>query len=124
MKSVRSSRTPQLLTYDVGRTIAPKVALFEELLPGIDGKRVLAGSPGLLCYDMASTLPAKLRALESLFPGVDLPRLIRSSPGLLEYDVERTLRPRERRTQIHEWHITSRKSYQGRQLSSSIHVLL
>ena len=84
-------REPALLTYNVRATLANKVSVYEAELPGIDVRRLLAGTPRLLSYDVAKTLPRKLESLRATLPGADVPRLVKSVPQLLEFDIESSL---------------------------------
>jgi hypothetical protein len=86
-------REPRMMTLHIS-TIADKLKAYEELLPGVDCRKLLASTPSLLAYDVRKSLPAKLDALAAVLPGADIPRLIRLVPQLLEYDVDGTLGPK------------------------------
>lgn len=86
-------REPRLLTLHVD-SIADKLRCYEECLPGVDVRKLLASDPSLLSYDVRRSLPLKLEALEAVLPGADIPRLVRLVPQLLEYDVNGTLAPK------------------------------
>ena len=85
-------REPRLLTLHVD-SIADKLRCYEECLPGVDVRKLLASDPSLLSYDVRRSLPLKLEALEAVLPGADI-RLVRLVPQLLEYDVNGTLAPK------------------------------
>lgn len=75
---------PDLLLYDVRKSLAPRVAALQRLFP--ESPKLLMRAPSLLYHDTDTYLLPKMRELEALLPGVDVLRLVRSvsSPSYLQ----------------------------------------
>ena len=72
---------PDLLLYDVRKSLAPRVAALQQLFP--ESPKLLMRAPSLLYHDTETYLLPKMRQLEGLLPGVDILRLVRSGRFLL-----------------------------------------
>lgn len=68
---------PDLLLYDVRKTLAPRVSALQRLFPDSPGLRVLMRAPDLLYHDPETYLLPKMGELRQLLPGVDVDRLVR-----------------------------------------------
>lgn len=66
---------PNLLLYDVQKTIIPRIASLKRLFP--ESPKLLMRAPDLLYHDPETILLPKMQMLRELLPGVDIARMIR-----------------------------------------------
>lgn len=66
---------PNLLLYDVHKTLIPRIATLKRLFP--DSPKLLMRAPDLLYHDPEKVLLPKMQKLRELLPGVDITRMIK-----------------------------------------------
>ena len=72
---------PDLLLYDVEKTLAPRIMLLKRLFP--ESPKLLMRAPALLLHDTETFLIPKIEELGSLLPGIDVLRVVRQVVLLL-----------------------------------------
>jgi len=63
------SNAPNILVYDVGASIPPKLEALKRLLPGCDMVKIIVASPHLLTFNVEQNIGPKVEQLRSLLPG-------------------------------------------------------
>lgn len=66
---------PDLLLYDVKKTLGPRIVFLQTLFP--ESPKLLMRAPALLYHDPEMYLLPKMAKLGLLLPGVDVLRLVR-----------------------------------------------
>ena len=72
---------PDLLLYDVEKTLAPRIMHLKRLFP--ESPKLLMRAPALLLHDTETFLIPKIEELGSLLPGIDVLRVVRQVVLLL-----------------------------------------